>query len=37
MCIRDRALIGAAGGIDEEAMVQAVIGPLVGVLGLRCV
>lgn len=29
-----QALIGAAGGIDEEAMVQAVIGPLVGVLGL---
>ena len=26
-----QALIGAAGGIDEEAMVQAVIGPLVGV------
>ena len=29
-----QALIGAAGGIVEEAMVQAVIGPLVGVLGL---
>ncbi len=29
-----QALIGAAGGIDEEAMVQALIGPLVGVLGL---
>ena len=29
-----QALIGAAGGIDEEAMVQAAIGPLVGVLGL---
>lgn len=29
-----QALIGAAGGIDEEAMVQAAIGPLLGVLGL---